>query len=935
MRNSSKLESVALAKWPFFGRICVVVLAMMLAVGCGGGGTEASIAAAKEHLVKGDQKAAIIEIKNALQKAPESAEARYMLGSALLESGDAAAAEVELRKALEFKAPQDDVVPKLAKALLMTRQFKKVTDSFADVKLVSPAAIADLQTYLATAFAAQEMTDKAAAALAVALAANPNHELALVTQARQRLVSRQFDVALTMADSILAVHPRSAEAWRLKGDVRIFSGKSPDDAIVEYTKAIDADPRSAISRISLISTLISRGRLEDAAKALDGLRKTSPGNFQTLFFSTQLAYLNKEYKTAREQAQLLLRATPTNPRVLQLAGAVEYQMGSFLQAEVLLNKAVAGAPELVLARRMLISTYLRSGQPSKALVTLNQGIAKGIVDPEINSIAGEVYLQNGDPKKAEEYFTKAAKDAPADPRKRTSLALTKLAATGSDAAMHELQEIAANDKGVTADMALISAHLRKGDYERALSSIDSMEKKQPDKPLAANLRGRTQLAMKDVAGARKSFERALQIDPLFFQATASLAALDLSDKKPEDARKRFEAVLAKEPKHPQALLAMAELAARTGATQGEIGALLLKAAEANPTEAGPKLQLVNFHLASKDYKKATSIAQDAVAAQPENPDLLEALGRVQQAAGESNQAITTFTKLVALQPLSPKPLLRLAEAQVANKTLDAAVQSLKKALEVKPDLIDAQRGLIALNMDLKRPSEAVAVAKTVQKQRPKEHIGYVLEGDVLGAQRNWDGAVAAYRVGLKEAPSSELAIKIHATLGAAGKSAEADKFTATWIKDAPRDAAFQFYLGDHAIGKKDFEGAEKAYEAVVKLQPGNAAAYNNLAWVAGKLKRPNAISWAEKALQLAPEQPSFLDTLAMLQSEANRYDKALELQNKALKINPENALFKLNLARIHIKGGKRDEAKKVLDELAKLGEKFPAQAEVASLLRSL
>jgi len=52
-------------------------------------------------------------------------------------------------------------------------------------------------------------------------------------------------------------------------------------------------------------------------------------------------------------------------------------------------------------------------------------------------------------------------------------------------------------------------------------------------------------------------------------------------------------------------------------------------------------------------------------------------------------------------------------------------------------------------------------------------------------------------------------------------------------------------------------------------------------------------------------------------------------------LQPQNTLFKLNLAKIHLKGGKKDLAKKELDELAKLGEKFPAHAEVASLLKSM
>ena len=894
------------------------------------------LASARDYIAKKDNKAAIIQIKNVLQKTPDSAEARYLMGVALLDSGEVAAAEVELKKALDLKAAPEDVVPKLAQALLATRQFKKLTEDFGATKLKTPAATAELQTNLAGAYAALGKQEAFQGALGAALAADPNHEPALVIQARQKAANKEFDQALVAADGILAKNPKSMEAWRLKGDIFNYVKPDADQAIASYKKAIESKPDAVVAHVSLINLLLSKGKLDEASVQLDALRKVAPTNPQTRFVQAQLAYQKKDFKGAREQSQLLLRLAPTNARILQLAGAVEFQLNSLVQAETLLSKAVSAAPDLVLARRMLIMTYLRTGQPAKALTVLNQGMARGVEDPEINSIAGEVYLQNGDVKKAEEFFGKAAKAAPEDSKKQTALALSRLAGGKNETGFGELQAIAANDKGITADMALISAHLRKGDFDKALKAIDGLEKKQPDKPLAANLRGRTLLAKKDQAGARTSFEKAVALDPGFFPAVASLAALDLADKKPLEAKKRFEAVLAKDPKNGQALLAMAELAARTGAPKDEIGSLISKAVEANPTEPGPRLLLIDFHLSNKEIKQATSAAQNAVATLPDNTDLQEALGRVQQAAGEFNQAIASFNKLAGMQPLATRPLLRLADAHMGNKSKDGAMQSLKKALDIKPDLIEAQRGLIALNLDDKKYSEATAITRNMQKQRPKEAIGYILEGDVAAAQKNWEPAATAYRLGIKEvAASPELAIKLHSVLTTGSKTAEADKFAVSWMKDNPKDFAFQFYLGDNAIGRKDYEGAERAYLAVVKLQPNNAAAYNNLAWVAGRLKRTNAIEYGEKALVLAPDQPAFLDTVAMLYYDASDYAKAVELQAKALAQQPQNSLFKLNMAKIQIKVGKKDLARKELDDLAKLGDKFGGQAEVASLLKSL
>ena len=896
---------------------------------------EAMIISAKDYLAKNDRNAAVIQIKNALQADPQMPEARFLLGTTLLDGGDPVGAELELRKALDLKHPQDLVVPPLARTLLAQGQAKKLTDEFAKVELTQPAAKANLQMSLTTAYAMLGKNDMAQSALEAALQAEPGHAPARIVQARQKAAQRDFEGALTMLDEIIAKSPESYEAWKLKGDIFLYAKEKSVEAMAAYRKAVEIKPDYLIGQAAVVTMLLQKGNTAEAASQIEQLKKYAPNHPQTRFLEAQLAFQKKDFKLARDLIQQVLKAAPDNIQGQQLAGAVELQLNALVQAEYYLNRVVQAAPDLPLARRMLVATYLRSGQPDKALASLLPGLKRDKVDPGLLSLAGEVYLQSGDVKKAEEYFAKASKQDPDNAKNRTALALTHLVGGQDDLAFGELQDIAKADAGTTADMALISVHLRRQEFDKALKAIDGLEKKQPDKPLAANLRGRTLIAKQDIAGARKSFERALEIDPSFYPAVASLAALDLADKKPEDAKKRFDAVLAKNPKQGQALLALAELAARSGAAPDEVVKLIGNAVAANPTDAAPRLSLIEFHLRNKDIKQATSAAQSAVATLPNSPEVLEALGRTQQAAGEVNQAITTFNKLAGMQPLLPQPHMRLAGVHLVAKNKDAAVQSLKKALEIKPDMLDAQRALIVLDLDGKKYPEALAIARTVQKQRPKEAVGYVLEGDIGAAQKKWNDAATAYGAGLKQVEATELAVKLHSVLQANGKDADADKFSSGWQKNHPKDAAFLFYLGDRAIASKDYRGAEASYSAVVKLQANNAAAYNNLAWVTSKLNKEGAMMYAEKALALAPGQPAFMDTLAMLLSEKGDYAKAVELQGKALSIQPENALFKLNLAKIHIKGGKKDIAKKELDDLTKLGDKFGGQAEVSELQKGL
>ena len=896
---------------------------------------EKMLASAKDFLGKNDNKSAVIQLKNALQSNPNLAEARFLLGKALLQGGDAVGAETELRKARDLKHPDDEVIPLLARALLAQGQFRKLTDEFEKVELFQAPAKAAFKTTLASGWAAQGKPEPFHAALAAALLAQPGYAPALIAQARAKAGSGDLDAALATMDEVLAKTPKDEEALRLKAEVLLYAKNQPTEALANYRLAVQAKPNYMAGQVGIINILLQQGTLAEAEQEIDVLKKFAGGHPQTRYLQGQLAYQKRDFKVAREQAQQLLKMTPDNPRALQLAGAVEFQLNSLLQAEGYLSKALFAAPELALTRRMLVLTYLRSGQVAKALATLPANLAKNDRDGDMLTVAGQAYLQNGDVVRAKEYFTRAAKLDPKNPYKRTSLAMTQLMGGQADEGFGELQDIAAADSSTVADMALISAHLQRKEFDAALKAIEALEKKKPTDPQAAHLQGRTLLAKNDTAGARKSFERAVGIDANYFPSVAALAGLDLADKKPQEAKKRFEALVVKDPKNVQALVALAELAARAEAPKEEVATLIGKAVAANPSEAAPHLLLIEFHLRNKDVKLALAAAQNALVALPDNPDVLDVMGRAQMAAGETNQAITTYTKLASLQPQSPQAQLRLAGVHLAAKNPESAAISLRKALDIKPDLLEAQRGLAGLAVQANKLPDALAVSRDIQKQRPKEAAGYVIEGDIHAANKSWEPAAAAYRNGLKQVASPELAIKLHTVLSMNAKKVEADKLAAEWQNGNPKDPAFPFYLGDRATTANDYSQAEKHYQQVLKLQPNNAVAFNNLAWITGKLGKDGAVALAEKANTLVPNTPAFMDTLAMLLSENNESAKALELQKKAISLQPEVPLFKLNLARIQIKAGDKAGAKSSLDELTKLGDKFNAQAEVEKLRKSL
>ena len=893
------------------------------------------MASAKTNLAKNDQKTAIIQIKNALQTDPNMPEARFLLGTALLNTGDPATAEIEFDKARRLKYSDDLVVPKIVQALLLQGKFKKITDEFSNIELKSNASKASLQISLSKAYAGQNMAKLSQSALTSALSYEPENSDALIMKVHSLASSGDFSAALSLIDTVISKDPKNSDALKMKGDVLLYGKNDPDGALLLYKKSVEIKDNYAVGYAGILNILFQQNKLEEAQKELDILKKFSNNSPPTKYFEVQLAYQKKDYVAAKALAQQLLKIVPNSPIGLQSAGLIEFQLNSFVQAEIYLSKAISINPVLPVARRLLVMTYLRMGQPDKALAALNSGLVQVPADPALYSIAGEVYLQNGDIKKAGEYFAKASKLDPKDGRKRTSLALVHMMGGDTVSAFNELDDIASSDQGISANLALISAHLRRQDVEKALKAIDDMEKKQPTNPLVFNLRGKIQISKNDYLNARKNFEKAVAINPSYFPAIASLAALDVFEKKPDDAKKRFDSVLITDPKNNQALLGLAELKARTGGTKEQIAEAINKAVSANPLEVMPRILLINFYIQNNDNKAALSAAQSAATVLPDSPEVLDALGRAQLGTGDTNQAISSYTKLVSLQPQSVQPLMRLASANLAAKNTAVAEQNLHKVLELKPDLLEAQTYLIMSNISTEKYQSALDVTRSIQKQRPKEAVGYMLEGDVYVAQKKWEEALAAYRMSFKQTTSLEAAPKIYAVLWTQNNKADADKFAASWMKDHPKDVGFITYLADAAVVKKDFINAEKLYSNVIQVQPGNAVAYNNLAWVEGQLKKDGAIAHSEKANKLVPDQPAFMDTLATLLADKGDFSKSIDLQTKAVALQPENSLFKLNLARIYIKSGDKDKAKNLLNELAKLGDKFTAHAEVDAALKSL
>jgi putative PEP-CTERM system TPR-repeat lipoprotein len=911
----------------------LAALALVLS-SCGGESEEKLLESARTFLARNDTKAAIIQLKTVLQKNDKSVPGRILLGKALLEAGAPVPAMVELRKAQELGSRDDELLPELARAMLMVGEHAKVVGQYAGTELKDPKAAADLLTSVATAQALEGDHAKAQVSSERALQLLPGYAPAIILQAQLKAGEDNIDGALMLLDAVLGQDAGNERAGVMKGDLLRYGKQDVAGAMAAYQAVLALHPKAVSPRSSMIAILDGQGKADAARQQLEELKKAAPNHPETLYLQARAAFAAKDYKTARDLGNRLLTMAPNAARVLELAGATEFRLNSDVQAEALLGRALKLNPANLRVRHILAQIHMRSSQPAKAIEVLQPAIEGPKADGLSLALAGEAFLHAGDVKRSDDAFQRAAKVAPQDPRVRTSVALSKLARGNTGAALIELEGAANDDKSPRANLALIAARLGQNDYDGAMKAVEALKTKMPDGPLPEHMRGRILLLKKDNAGATTAFQAALAKDASYFPASASLAGMDLAAGKPDAARARFEALLKVDPKNYRALLALADLASRNGSAPAEVMRQVGEAVKASPGEPAPRLLLIEGLLRQGDAQAALTAAQDASAALPANLILMDALGRAQLAAGDSQQAASTFKKLAGLQPNSVSAQLHLADAYATNNDNEAASRALRRALEIDPRANLARRGLVTLALRDRQPEKALELAREAQKLDAKDATGWTLEGDVEASRKNWTAAIAAYKAALPRDQAADSAVRLHQALTTSGQRAEADRFSAAWQRDNPKDPSFRYYLGDVALARGDLSAAEGYYKAVIAVQPDNALAMNNVAWLLVKQSKTGAVALAERANELAPGRAQLLDTLATALAADNQVAKALDVQKKAVAAAPKDPGMRLNLARLYLKSGDKSLARTELQELGRLSDKFAGQTEVSELMKA-
>ena len=485
------------------------------------------------------------------------------------------------------------------------------------------------------------------------------------------------------------------------------------------------------------------------------------------------------------------------------------------------------------------------------------------------------------------------------------------------------------------DIALAADLIRKNEFDRALAVAAEIIKAMPDDPAGYSLQGTAYLGKKDWASARKSFEKALSVRPDDATAIANLAHIDIQQKDPASARKRFQAMLAKDRNNVSAMLGMAQLEFQRNDDKAAL-AWIQKAKTAQPAATDPWLNVAAYYMRRGRFAEAVAELSQATTVNPRDADLLNLLGQAQMANGQNTAAAATFQRLVNARPDAPLGFYRLATAQLAANDPTGAKDSLTKALGLKPDFVDALVMLAAIEARAKRYAEALKLAQQLKQLQPGSPIGLVLEGDIAMAQERYAEAAKAYESAFSAGPSGATAIKVHAAQVKAGRAKEAEAGLRRWLKEHPEDVGAMLYAAAESLRTDQPKAAVNYYQQVLRKDPRNVLALNNLASLYQRDGDTRALSVAESAYKLDPESAVVSDTLGwILVSQGKDASRGIRLLEAAATKEPANLEIRYHLAAARAKAGDKARARRELEAMLASGQPFAQREAAQALLKQL
>jgi putative PEP-CTERM system TPR-repeat lipoprotein len=893
-----------------------------------GAAVDKLLADAQKALKGGDIRLALIYLKNAVSAAPQNAAARVQLGIVLLQYGDALAAERELARARKDGAPELLVLPPLFQAMLDRNESQLLLDLFAEPApdSNSPAA-ADILKARALALQNLGRATEAIAAMDRSLKLRRDGP-GLLTRARLSLQQGNFSAGNNFVDEAIQKSPDSPNATLYKIEM-LFAFNDNSTALNLANQIVSKFPDSLPSRLVRIEAFLRLNQDAKAKTEIDDILAQKPDLDLATYYRALLIARAGDPKRAWGLAQALppefLDAHPgkatTVSYIAESAGHIE--SGASILARILKSN-----PDRLAVRIRLAEIRLQQNSPNDALNILRP--VQDSTNPQVVALLSRIYLRMQRPADALDTLRRLDAGDRGSAAAKRDIALLELQMGNTDKAITDITQAVTKEPAnpsIVAPLinALVEGHL----FSEALAVADRLGSDPKRRVEALVYRGNILTLQHDAVGARAAFDKAIKMDPGNNAALYSRASLLESMQKYVEANRDLRTILSLDRKNLAALMKLADIAVHEGEDQN-VRNLLGQAIALSPRDAAPRVTLVRYLVSRQDLKGALTATNDCLRAQPDNADCVALLGQVQSALGQKREAATSFRRLAALRPTDASTQLLLSAALALAGDRAGAGRALDVAVKLAPAAPDVKRAQINLQFDQGNANAAVALARSFQASNPGTDADLLL-ADTLQQAMHPDQAAAVLNKSLSDRPNRTIFMRLFRLAILMKDRKRAGDLISNWLVRNPDDGGARLEYATILIQQGDKTKAISQYQMVLRWNPNNVAALNDLGWLIQRSDPKRALSLLTLAWKLAPESANVADTLGWLKIRQKNAAGGLSLLNRAHALQPQDGEITYHLVVALDANSKRDAARGLLKSLLASGVKFDDQAAAVHL----
>jgi Tfp pilus assembly protein PilF len=518
-------------------------------------------------------------------------------------------------------------------------------------------------------------------------------------------------------------------------------------------------------------------------------------------------------------------------------------------------------------------------------------------------------------------------------------------------------------------LPLGTALLAQHKYQAVLDTVDASRfNVAKRKARAMALRGNAYLGLKKLGLASAAFQEALDLNKTLPAARQGLMRLAQARRQTSSApsssagKPKVSRQVVQKLKAAKALIMQRKFDAAIKRLQG--------LPESGPAHDYAARMLVAAYLGKHENKKAIAQAKKILAGHPGDAQAHDLMGGVLMAVGEGVKAKTQFQQALKTLPGDATALMNLGTLALARHDPAAAKKRYKQVLDARPHDPAAMLRLAQLAAKAGHAKQALDWLKRASSENPKRIEPKLMLAQYYTAEKQFDKARQTMEKAAKLAPDQpEMTNAVGVAELADGRSKKALATFEHAVKAEPKNARYVYNLGRTyaALGndekaRRQFENALdlkpdaiavrlaladvylhdhktdasiEQYEKVIKAQPKNAAALNNVAWLYYQKGDARAVKMARKAAALAPDSAEVNDTLGWILVNKGELAEGREQLKHAAKLAPDNPSIGYHLAFALSKSGETAKAQKELAVVLKAKTPFDEQDEAEALAQKL